>query len=425
MRCFLSAPSHLDDLGEVFAPTLDVAQRVLDEAGGPVFLTDARSLANRLNVMKNAFQGQAKIYYALKANYNPYILFFLKKEGLEGVDTVSAYEVDLALKLGFRPEEALYTGNNSSDEEMDFVSKKGVLLNIGSLSELERFGKTHAGKSVSLRLNPGVGTGEFSGVVTGGEDSKFGVRLDDFEKAKSLIKQYRLKLSGIHSHIGSGYYTTEAFQKAVQRVLKEARQFETIEFVNFGGGFGVRYERGKKPIDLESFWASIEGAWINFLKEMGRPIEMRLEPGKFLVGESTCLLVKVTTVSQGKDMPFVGVASGFNHLIRPAFYGAYHEIINLSNPKGAVKKVNVVGNICESSDYLGKAVALNEPREGDTLAIVSSGAYGASMSSLYNLRPYASEFLLESGNLKCIRKTPSLEEALKGLGIDWNGLLEK
>lgn len=404
-------------ISPVFLPSHSQAKALMDEHGSPLFVTDKATLINRVHAFREAFSSNTKIFYALKANANPHVLMALKEAGIDGVDTVSPFEIELAKRAGFTPAQIIFTGNGSSDEELKAVIKHEVLPNIGSISELERLGRLCPGSEVSIRLNPGMGDGENKHVITAGQDSKFGVIQRDFAIARALLEKFDLKLKGLHCHIGSGFYEMDVFRKAIRSILDQALQFQGLDFIDFGGGFGVRYAMDQKPIAIESFGRSIQEMIHAFEKENGKPIEVRFEPGKFLVAESTVLLAEVTTRKSTQTHDFVCVNTGFHHLIRPALYGSHHEMINLSRPDADPEKVTVVGNVCESTDVFGDDVNMADPHEGDIVAFVTAGAYGASMSSLYNLRPYAAEVMLDEGQSRLTRQSPTFDQMWQGLGF--------
>ncbi len=405
-------------MDNIFVPSIKIAKKVEQEFGTPVYLTNVETLKNRIQKMQKNFSWEnTKIFYALKANYNPEILKTLKNAGLYGVDAVSPFEIELAKRSGFLPSQIIFTASNPSSEELEFAHKNGVLLNLGSLSEIERFGRLFPNTKISLRINPESGTGEDKKMNTGGRDSKFGINVSRIQKAKELIDKYKLVLVGLHFHVGSGFYEAQVFKKALEDNAKIALLFENLEFIDVGGGYGVRYKLDEKEIDLKKFSVEVTPILEKLSKEFGKTIELRLEPGKFLVAESTVLLAKITTIKTNGDKKYVGLNTGLNHLIRPSYYGSYHEIINISNPKGKKQKVDIVGNICESGDVFARERELAEPREGDLVAICTAGGYGASMGSNYNLRPLPAEVLLEKNNeLKLVRKRLNFEELLNGLG---------
>ena len=415
-------------MSELFIPSLECAQSAIEAAGSPVYLSSLPTVIERLQRLKDSFGPNSKIFYAMKANYNPDLLCALYAAGLDGIDAVSPHELRLALRCGFESEQLIFTGNYSSREELAEVLELGVLCNIGSLMELEFVGRLQPGGPVAIRLQPAVGAGEFQGTITGGKDSKFGIPLGKMAEVKALLERYRLQLVGLHCHIGSGFYQTEEFATALTSILQVAKQqgFVPLQFVDCGGGFGVRYRSGKTGLALEQFAAAIAPALTDFRKYNGAECELRLEPGKFLVAESTVLLCRVTAIQPGESCIFVGTDTGFNHLIRPAFYGARHYAINLSGEArnaGKRQVAKIVGNICESSDILVEEAEMAEAQSGDIIALLSCGAYGASMHSLYNLRSAPAEaLLLYDGSLRVSRRRQNgaqgFEPLLRALGYD-------
>ncbi|RDD42246.1 Diaminopimelate decarboxylase [Trichoplax sp. H2] len=401
----------------MYKPSLEISQRVTEKHGTPVFVTDSGILHRKVQILKDATGKNTKVYYALKANYNPHIIRELKAAGIDGIDAVAPFEIKLAKQCGFKSQQIIFTGNNSDDQELAEVHAEGVIPNIGSISELERFGAVFNGAEVSIRFNPGIGDGETKMVITGGKESKFGILLEEIEQAKQIIRKYHLQLIGVHCHIGSGFYAAEVFESAVYEIFKIAANFKSLKFIDLGGGFGVMYEPDSKPVRIKQFFNCVEKYVKEFTLSNGREINMIVEPGKFLVAESTCLLVKVTNIKKNGEIIFIGTDSGMNHIIRPALYGSYHHIINISNPDAPLRRVTVVGNICESSDTFGENLEIALPQEGDLLAILTAGAYCASMSSLYNLRPYAAEVLVNGQEIRLIRERLDYRKIMQGLGF--------
>ncbi|WGK69644.1 diaminopimelate decarboxylase [Candidatus Haliotispira prima] len=410
--------SRTDAKTDLFLPDLAQARLAIEQAGSPVYLSDVATVLERLQRMRRDFPENTKIFYAMKANYNPDLLKALLAAGLDGVDTVSPHEIRMALLCGFRKEQIIFTGNYSGREELAQVLELGVLCNIGSLMELELLGQLKEGGSVAVRLKPSVGAGEFKGTITGGEDSKFGISLQDLPEVQTILQHHRLQLVGLHCHIGSGFYQTTEFETAVRSILHVAKGFVPLQFIDCGGGFGARYHSGKEGLDLSSFAKAITPALEEFRHDNRTNPELRLEPGKFLVAESTVLLCRVTTINLGESCIFVGTDTGFNHLIRPAFYGAYHHAVNLSGEAEGRKRqtVKIVGNICESSDIMVEKVEIAEAKSGDIIALQTAGAYGASMHSLYNLRSAPGEALvMTDGSLVVSRKRETQQQGFDRL----------
>ena len=402
----------------MFIPALEQATNIVDKYGSPIYVTDAHVIKNKVsNILKAFSKFDFKIFYALKANFNPCIVKVIKGSGAYGINTISPNEIKLALKLGYKTKQIIFTPSNPSDEEIFYAGKLGVLQNLGSLSELKRFGENFPGQKVSIRICPEIGAGESSKVTTGQSESKFGISLEDISTVKDICSKYNLYMAGIHSHIGSGFYDPIAFMQSVKVVCDVAKEFSNISFLNFGGGFGVQYHPHKQDIDLSEYAKNIEGTINNFVKYNKKNIELRIEPGKFLVSQSTALLTKITTIKEKDGIVFVGVDSGFNNLIRPAMYGAYHHIVNISREDDK-KLVRVVGNVCETCDIFNKEIEIANPHEGDILAILVAGGYGSSMSSNYNLREIVPEVLIDGNKVKLTRKKQTFEQIVENF-IDY------
>jgi len=397
----------------MYIPSKKLAERIVAEYGTPVFVTDAHTIRERSSEMVEAFSDlPMKIFYAIKANFNPHIVRIIQKSGIYGIDAVSPNEIRLALELGYTPEHIIFTPSNPSDEEIRYAGDSGVLQNLGSLSELRRFGKMFPGAQVSIRISPEVGAGECAKVTTGDAESKFGITFEQLDEVRTIVKKHRLHLVGIHSHIGSGFYRTKEFVASVKAVCDVARTFPEVTILDFGGGFGVEYHPDRKGVALASFARAMAPVVRRFERDTGRAVELRIEPGKYLVTQSTALLVRTTTLKEKKDHVFVGVDAGLNTLIRPAMYDAYHHIVNVSRPRAKRHIVQVAGNVCESCDVFNKKIALGVAKERDILALLCSGGYGSAMSSLYTMRPFAPEVLIDGNTITLTRKRQSYEEMM-------------
>ena len=351
----------------------------------------------------------------MKANSHPSILRIIRSEGF-GIDAVSPGELYLARRVGFTPDEILYTANNITDAEMHQVQQEGVLLNLGELSRLERFGMAYPGCAVCVRLNPQIGSGHHEHVVTAGKATKFGIPVHDIDKVLHIALKYNLKITGIHQHIGSGISTMDVLGKAINVLLQHAARFPDLEFINVGGGFNIPYRPEERPIDFENFQSMIVSQLRDAGDNKGNALSFWFEPGRFLVAESGVLLVRSNTIKEANGRIFAGTDSGMSQLVRPAFYQAYHEIYNLSNPTASRHAYEVVGNICESGDIFAKDRPVQRIREGDILAIMDAGAYGMSMASVYNLRPLPAEILVRpDGSHRCIQTRQTSEELIHTL----------
>jgi diaminopimelate decarboxylase len=385
--------------------------------GTPLYVYDGDLIIRRFKELFHFIKWpNLRILYAVKANYNIAVLKLLKDQGAY-LDAVSPAEVHLALKLGYSPGQILYTANNITDEEMHEVKKTGVLMNIGSPSRLEKYGRAYPGTEVCLRFNPDVVAGAHEYVKTGGELTKFGILLQDVPAVKKIANQYHLKIIGLHEHTGSGIAETKNVYQSMKNLLgiAQSENFPYLCFVDFGGGFKIPYSPDEKRINYDKFGKKIAEIFSRFCREYGRELEMYFEPGKYIVAEAGSLVVQVNTLKDNRGRLIAGTDSGFPHLIRPVVYGAYHQIQNLSNPGGAVKKYDVCGNICETGDCFAVQRDLPEIREGDFLAIRNSGAYCYSMGGIYNLRPMPPEVLIVNGEDRLVTGRPSNEELAESI----------
>lgn len=394
------------------------AEALCQKYGTPLYVYEEDVIRKQYRELADHFTTQKfKVHYAVKANYNPAILKILLEEGC-GVDTVSDFEVRLCLELGFPAESIIFTGDNSKDDEMAYCLENDVLINVGSLSQLERLGKMRQGARVSVRINPDVGAGHHMHCVTGGPHTKFGVYHDLLPEIKSIVGKYDLKLVGIHSHIGTGIMDGEKFKAAMDITLGVAKQIPDLEFVDFGGGIGIPYRESQTPIELKSFGKEVSEHFDAFCKDYGKQLEFKIEPGRFLVCQAGTLLAQVNTLKQTPAHDFVGCDTGFNHLLRPMAYGSYHKIVNASKVEGEQAPQVLCGNICESGDLFTQTGDGIEDRtmtrfeEGDLVAILDAGAYGISMSMQYNMRSRPPEVLVCGSTQRLIRVRESYEDII-------------
>lgn len=357
-----------------------------------------------------------KIHFAMKANYNFAILKMLNEAGTS-LDTVSPAEVLLALKAGFSKNRIIYTANNMTENDVKNVHKLGVLMNIGELSRLEKYGRDYPGSNVCIRFNPDVRDGEDVKLMTAGDMAKFGILLDQVDTVKAIAAKYNLKVVGLHEHTGSGLQRTESVFKSMKNLMSIAtpENFPHLRFMDFGGGFKVPYRPDESRVDYVRMGAEIAELFTDFCKEYGRDLEMYFEPGKYIVAESGVLVVRVNTIKDNHGHLIAGTDSGFPQLIRPVLYNAYHHVRNLSNPDGTLKTYDVVGNICETGDYMAERRELPEIREGDLLAVENAGAYCYSMGGVYNLRPMPAEVLVRNGKPDLVRRRLSNQELIDNI----------
>ena len=393
-----------------------ISNKVMLEAaekfGTPLFLYDIDKIRECYNSLFKFIPYKGlKIHYALKANYNIAILKALRDIGC-GLDTVSPGEVALALQLGFKKEDIIYTANNMTDAEFAEVAATGVVMNIGELSRLEKTARNYPGSRICLRFNPDVKDGDNEKTMTAGDLTKFGILLDDVEKVVEIVRKGDLHVVGLHEHTGSGLQKAESVYQSMKNLMNivTKERFPELEFLDFGGGFKVPYMPDEKRIDYVVMGREIVSIFEDFCKKYGRDLKMYFEPGKYMVAEAGHLLVEVNTIKKNRSRIIAGCNSGFPQLIRPVMYGAYHHIVNLSNPDGELQKYDICGNICETGDRFAEERMMPEIREYDIQEIQNAGAYCYSMGGVYHLRPMPTEAVYADGELKLVRKAQSNAE---------------
>ena len=392
---------------------LDVTE-ICKEFGTPLYVYDADKIVSQLKSLKNAFsETDIKIKYAAKALTNVSILKLLRKHG-SGVEVVSIQEAHLALGAGFTYDQILFTPNCVDFDEFVAGIDLKLSINIDNLTMLEKFGKKYGSSyPCGIRLNPHIMAGGNYKISTGHSNSKFGISVYQLPQIMELVDKYKINVSGLHIHTGSEITETEVFLKMADILFGVARDFPDLKFLDFGSGFKVAYKEGDNVTNVYDLGLRLGKAFREFYQSYGRKLELWVEPGKYIVSESGTLFVNSNVVKTTPTVTFVGVNSGLNHLIRPMMYDSYHEIVNVSNPKGSTKMYTVVGNICET-DTLGSDRKLNEVRENDILALKNAGAYGYSMASNYNSRLRPAEVLILNGEAKLIRKRETLDDILRG-----------
>lgn len=383
------------------------------EFGSPVYVYDAEKITSQVQKLQKAFsQANLKIKFAAKALTSLSVLQLLRQKGTH-FDAVSINEVKIGLRAGFKPEEILFTPNFAPFSEVEEAVALGALVNIDNTVYLEKFGQRY-GHSVPccLRINPNIRAGGNEKIQVGHDKSKFGIPAAQLQSILQIVEQYNIQVKGLHKHTGSDIKEAEAFTEGAGLLFKLAMHFKELRFLDFGGGFKVRYREEDPSLDIDKLGHMLSEALRTFSQSYGRELELWIEPGKFLVSEAGLLLAQVTLLKDNPSGVFAGLDTGLNHLIRPMMYGAYHGIVNISNPEGAKKNYNVVGYICET-DTFAEDRPLNEIREGDLLAIQNAGAYSFSMSSNYNSRPRPAEVLVYKGKPHLIRKRETFEELLQ------------
>ena len=384
-----------------------------EKHGSPLYIYESSVMERQYRRITDAFRdARVRIYYACKALTNINILKLFRSMG-SGLDAVSLQEVKLGLKAGFDPRDILYTPNCVSIEEIEQAAGLGVRINIDNIAVLEEFGHRHGpGIPVCIRINPHIMAGAHQKVSTGHIDSKFGISVYQMPHVHRIVETNQMKVEGIHMHTGSDILDVEVFSRATEIMFRTAAEFGELEYIDFGSGFKVPYRADDVETDVEALGEHLSARFNKFCKEYGRDLTLIFEPGKFLVSEAGYFVARVNVIKQTTSTVFAGLDTGLNHFIRPMFYDAYHDIINVSKPEGKTRIYTVVGYICET-DTFGWNRKITEASEGDYLLFRNAGAYCYAMSSNYNSRFRPAEVLVHRGKDYLIRAREHMEDLLR------------
>ncbi len=387
--------------------------KLIREHGSPLYVYDTSTIISQYNRMMKALkETRIKINYAAKALSNLNILKLIKELG-GGLDAVSIQEVKLGLKAGFDPKDIIYTPNCVGMQEIHEVADLGVRINIDNISILELFGH-HYSKNypVCIRINPHIMAGSNSKISTGHIDSKFGISIYQLPHVLRVVETNDMVVEGLHMHTGSDILDVEVFLKGAEILLDTARNFRQLEYIDYGSGFKVAYRPGDMETNIEEVGKLISDNFNRFCKDYGKDLTLIFEPGKYLVSRAGYFIARVNVIKQTPATVFAGLDTGMNHFIRPMFYDAYHEIFNLTKPRGNTRIYTIVGYICET-DTFGWNRKITEISEGDYLAFKNAGAYCFAMSSNYNSRYRPAEVLVHKGKDYLIRKREDFDDLVR------------
>ncbi len=357
---------------------------------GSAYVYDTATLQGQARALRG-LQSLDRVHYALKANSNPEVLRVLAAEGM-AFECVSRAEVEhvLAAVPGLKATEILFTPNFAPRAEYVWAVGAGVRLTLDNLHPLREWPEVFAGRDLFVRLDPGHGRGHHQHVRTAGTHSKFGVPLFELDELARLATAAGARIVGLHAHVGSGIFATDTWRDTAEQLAAAAVGLPDVRVLDIGGGLGVPDRADRAPVDLAALDATLA-----VFKAEHPQFQLWMEPGRFLVAQAGVLVAEVTQLKGKGSMQYVGLATGMNSLIRPALYGAWHEIVNLTRlAAAATERYTVVGPICESGDVLGNDRHLPPTFEGDVVLVATAGAYGRVMSSHYNLRPPAVEILI-------------------------------
>ncbi len=365
---------------------LDLADR-----RSPLYVYDLGRVERALDEIKR-LEGVERRFYALKANPHPDILRTVADAGL-GFECVSPGEVERVRSTlpELDPSRILFTPNFAEREEYAFGFEKAGWVTVDNLHPLEHWPEVFEGEEILVRLDPGRGRGHHEFVRTAGARSKFGIAQAQIDELRRFVDEAGATVVGLHAHLGSGITSPDAWTEAGMFLADVAERFPDVRILNLGGGLGVGEHAGQTSLDTDALSDQLAAF------DRARPsVETWLEPGRFAVADAGILLAEVTQLKRKGDIHYVGLETGMNSLIRPALYGAYHDILNLTRLGDPIEiEADVVGPICESGDVLGRERPMPEPREGDVLLVAQTGAYGRAMGSRYNLREPADEAVID------------------------------
>ncbi len=382
--------------------------------GTPVYVYSAALIRDRYTELDGAFGDYPHhVHYALKANSNLGIVRLIRELGGR-VDANSGWEIEVARRAGFSPDDIVFTGVGKTSEELALATRLGVhAINAESRGELERIeelARAAGGSSrVALRVNPDVMAGAHPHISTGQRSHKFGVPIETAgDICRWVDTRESLQLVGLHAHIGSQLLTVAPIRRAAEAVVTLASELTDqgvgLEHLDLGGGLGISYDGAPVVTAAE---------YVETLLELVRPtgLSVVVEPGRWVVGPAGILVTRVVDVKpQGAEQWFVVVDAGMSELLRPALYGAYHRL-ELPHPRSTPPvSCDIVGPICETGDVLGTARMLPRPEVGDLVVVRDTGAYGAAMASNYNRHPLPAEVLVENGTDTVIRRRQTIDD---------------
>ncbi len=380
----------------------------------PFYIYSYKKIRGNFKTFLNCFKRvNPLICFSVKSNSNVFLMSELRKLG-SGADVVSGGELTKALKAKIKPNKIVFSGVGKTESEILLaIRKKVLLINIESESEADLINKISKRlnriTNIGIRINPGIDPQTISKISTGKIDSKFGLPKSNFLKFCKSIKKYKnLKIKAISVHIGSQITSVAPYKKTLNVLSKLIRSSRiNFEYVDLGGGFGIQYENNDKKINIRNYSLLVE----KFQKRMN--CKIIFEPGRFIIGNSGSLISKIVFIKKSGNKHFIILDAGMNDFMRPALYGAKHNIIPvLKSKKNIMGNIEFVGPICESTDTFLKYKKYTLLKENDLVAITNVGDYGSTLSSNYNSRPLASEIIVKNGKIKVIRKRQKISEII-------------
>lgn len=387
--------------------------QIADEFGTPVYVYHAEKISEQYQKLQKAFSAQDVVFfYACKALTNVRVVQHIRALGAN-IDCSSINEVKLAMKAGFTSKNILYTSNGIAFDEIVEAKELGVHINIDSLSNLKKFGEKYGNSyPIGIRLRPNILAGGNLKISTGHDKSKFGIPVEQVQEIKTIVEKYQIKVRTLHLHTGSEIQDVGIFVKGIEVLFQLLPYFKDVEIIDLGGGFKVPYHEDDPETDVELLAQKVKEAFDNYREANQKHLQVWFEPGKYVVSQAGYFITQVNVIKETSATTFASINSGFNHLVRPMFYDAFHRIENISNPTGIKNKYSIVGNICETDTFAWNR-EIAEIKEGDYLVFYNAGAYGFEMASNFNSRLRPAEILVINNQPQLIRKKEDFDDLLR------------
>ena len=399
--------------------------KLAEKEGTPLLVTSRKRIEDNYRRILNAFSSnydRIEIKYAVKANSNPSVISILRKMGC-GADVSSPFEIMLAEKCGIAPKMMLYSPNNASHEDLLIAAEKNLTINFDDISQMKII-KDELPDRIAFRINVDVEKGEFPGTTTSGPTAKFGISVESAVDGYTFAKEHGVRKFGIHVMTGSNILEPDHFGNVAAKLLEAAEYVSSktglkFDFVDLGGGFGVPYRPGEKSLDIDLAARHISDKLKAVIRNgtIGTPA-LFIEPGRYLVADSSVMIGKVTNVKRARKT-FVGTDIGMNIFLRPALYGAYHNIVVASDvhkPVGDNK--DIVGQICENTDRIATDRPFPDVKAGDIIAVFNAGAYVSSMSSIYNGRGRPEEIMIQDSTYTVTKRRDTFQDVIAGYSLE-------
>ncbi len=388
------------------------AEELAKEYGTPLYVYNENVLRESMRDVSNIITSYPyRANFSMKANSNPEILKLVLDEGLNA-DAMSDNEIRILQYAGFPSDRIFFVPNNVSIDEIKFAVENNIIVSLDSLDQLDLYGSYFPNTKCAVRINPGTGAGHHEKVVTAGKNTKFAIQESEIDRIFEISEKYNLRVCGINQHVGSLFMDPAPFLKATENLLRIAKKFDNLDFIDFGGGFGIPYHKmdGENRFDFDAFREGFEKLIADFVKEYGKVPLFKTEPGRYCVAEGGVLLGRVHAVKDNSGKAYAGTDIGMNVLMRPVLYDSYHEVVVFRDGKYVTpsendKEITITGNICETGDIIAKERVLPEIKRGDLICVMDAGAYGYSMASNYNARLRPAEVLItKDGEARLIRR---------------------